>query len=154
MDVLIDAPPHIVWSMVGDVRRLPEWSPQVRETTLLDGAVHLEVGVRFVNHNESGPLAWTTHGEIVHFEPCRAMAFRLDENWLVWSFTLEETPGPGTRLVQRREAPDGISDHAHGLTQKYMGGTEAFTRTMRAGMRQTLQGIKAACEQGAPAHER
>lgn len=151
VDIVIHAPVTRVWDAVGDPRQLSAWSPQVRETTLLDGADKVAVGVRFRNQNEHGHLRWTTHGEVVHLEPCRRLAFRLEENWLVWSFTLEAIGEDTTRLVQRREAPEGISDFAHGLTEKHMGGEQVFTRTMQAGMTQTLQGIKDACEQSPPA---
>lgn len=150
VDIVIRAPVSRVWDAVCDPRRLSAWSPQVRKTVLLDGADAVAVGVRFRNHNEHGQLEWTTHGEIVHLEPCRTMAFRLQENWLVWSFTVEAIGDSETRLVQRRDAPDGISDFAHGLTEKHMGGEEVFTQIMRAGMEQTLQGIKDACEQADP----
>lgn len=146
-DINIEALPTTVWELVGDPRRLPEWSPQVRGTSLLDGASDIALGVRFVNRNKENGLEWNTHGQVVRFEPCHMLAFEIEENWLVWSFTLEETADGGTHLIQRREAPRGISDFAHGLTEKYMGGTTAFTHSMQDSMRQTLRGIKAACEQ-------
>lgn len=154
VDIVIHAPVATVWEAVGDPRRLSAWSPQVRQTTLLDGADQVAVGVRFRNQNEHGPLEWTTHGEIVQCDPGRRLAFRLEENWLLWSFTLWDLGDGQTRLVQRRDAPEGISDFAHGLTEQYMGGEQAFTSTMRAGMQQRLQGIKDACEQPRSARER
>ncbi|GAA1947060.1 hypothetical protein GCM10009689_30300 [Brevibacterium antiquum] len=147
-DVLIHAPLSRVWEVVSDPRRLPEWSPQVRSTTLLDGAAAIAVGVRFVNDNAHGELTWTTHSEVVRYSPGTELAFRVDENWLIWSFTLEAAGAGRTRVIQRREAPDGISDYAQGLTEKYMGGTAAFAQTMFEGMHQTLEGMRAACESG------
>lgn len=92
---MINAPATTVWEVTGDPRRLSAWSPRVRETLLLDSAEEVALGVRFRNQNEHEHLEWTTHGEIVHFEPCRRLAFRVDENWLVWSFTVE--PGKGIK---------------------------------------------------------
>lgn len=146
-EVLIHASKTRVWEAMSDPRRLPEWSPQVRSTTLLDGAEAIAVGVRFVNNNAHGELTWTTHGEVVRFTPGTELAFRVDENWLIWSFTLEEAGTETTRVIQRREAPEGISDYAHELTEKYMGGTADFTQTMLKGMHQTLEGMRSACEQ-------
>lgn len=80
---------------------------------------------------------------MVRFAPCREIAFRIEENWAVWSFQLEEIDHDTTVLTQRRETPDGISDLSLELTEAFMGGTEVFTETMRARMRQTLAGIRA-----------
>lgn len=141
----IDAPAERVWELVSDVRRMAEWSPQVTSTRLRAGFDEVALDAEFTNRNRQGELEWTTHGRIVRLEPERVIAFRIEENWVVWSFTLEPAAG-GTRLVQRREAPDGISDLSRELTDGFLGGQEVFTATMRAGMRQTLEGIKAAAE--------
>ena len=98
-----------------------------------------------VNLNRRGLLFWPTQAKVVRFEPHREFAFRIKENWTIWSFTLEPTDG-GTRVVQRREAPDGISGVSQRLTRLALGGQEAFTDELRAGMRQTLERIKAEAE--------
>jgi hypothetical protein len=131
-----------VWALVSDVTRMPEWSPQVDSVLLKAEAP--AVGVRFTNRNSHGELQWTTHGEIVRFDPEREIAFRIEENWAIWSFRLEPTAAGGTRLVQRREAPDGISEYSQNLTDTYLGGQEAFTEILHAGMEQTLAAIRAA----------
>lgn len=141
----IHAPVSRVWDLVCDVRRYPEWSPQVVSTRLRDGAEEVALGVQFTNLNREGDLEWKTRAEIVRFSVEREVAFRVEENWVVWGFSLEPT-ADGTRLVQRREAPDGVSELSAQLTDGFMGGQEAFTAAMRAGMRQTLAGIKAAAE--------
>lgn len=141
----VAASPERVWALVGDVRRLPDWSPQVDSTRLRSGFDSVRLGTQFTNRNSDGELVWTTHAEVVRFEPQREIAFRVEENWVIWSFTL--TPvGDGVELVQRRDAPDGISDLSLELTNGFMGGVEAFTASMRAGMRLTLERIKAEAE--------
>lgn len=141
----VAASPERVWALVGDVRRLPDWSPQVDSTRLRSGFDSVRLGTQFTNRNSDGELVWTTHAEVVRFEPGREIAFRVEENWMIWSFTL--TPvGDGVELVQRRDAPDGISDLSLELTNGFMGGVEAFTASMRAGMRLTLERIKAEAE--------
>lgn len=144
--VEIAAAPTRVWELVGDVRRIPQWSPQVDSTRLRDGYEQVELGAQFTNRNSHGDLEWTTHGEIVRFEVEQELAFRIQENWVVWSFRLEPTSQGGTRLTQRRETPDGISDLSLKLTDGFMGGQAEFTKIQRVGMRQTLEGIKAAAE--------
>jgi len=143
--ILISAAPSQVWELVRDVCRMPEWSPQVTSTRLRSGFDHCELGAQFTNRNKEGELEWTTHCEITRFEEERAIAFRVTENWVVWSFLLEPSDA-GTVLTQRREAPEGISDLSLEITEGFMGGQAVFTATLRAGMRQTLERIKAAAE--------
>ncbi|HJQ04245.1 MAG TPA: SRPBCC family protein [Nocardioides sp.] len=144
-EVEIAAPPAAVWGLVGDVTRMAEWSPQVTSTRLSGEATACGLGTRFTNRNAHGELVWTTHGEIVGYEAERRLAFRVEENFVVWCFDLLPA-ADGTRLVQRREAPDGISDLSRDLTEGFLGGQEVFTAMMRDGMRETLARIKAAAE--------
>ena len=137
----IDAPPAHVWDLVHDVTRMPEWSPQVVSTRLRNGFDEVALGAEFTNLNKQGEMEWVTHGEVVCFEPERELAFRIQENWVVWSFRLDPTDS-GTRLTQRRDTPEGISDLSLELTDGFLGGQEAFTETLRAGMRQTLERIR------------
>jgi uncharacterized protein YndB with AHSA1/START domain len=143
--VHIAAPTERVWAMVSDVRRIPDWSPQVDSTRLCAGFDAIGLGTQFTNLNSDGDLVWTTHGEVVRFEPRREIAFRIEENWVIWSFTVAPERA-GVLLTQRREAPDGISDLSLELTNGFMGGVEVFTASMRAGMRLTLERIKAEAE--------
>lgn len=143
--VHIAASPERVWAMVSDVRRIPDWSPQVDSTRLSAGFDSVGLGTRFTNRNSEGDLVWTTHGEVVRFEPGREIAFRIEENWVIWSFALAPEAA-GAVLTQRREAPDGISDLSLELTNGFMGGVETFTASMCAGMRLTLERIKAEAE--------
>ena len=141
--VEIAAPPARVWDLVKDPREMTRWSPQTWKSFLRGGGQPAE-GSRFVNLNRKGPLMWPTRSKIVRFEPEREIAFRIEENWVVWSFRLEAIPAGGTRLVQRRETPDGISEYSQNLTDTYLGGQEAFTEILHAGMEQTLAAIRAA----------
>ena len=144
----IAAPIDAVWALVSDVRRMNEWSPQVTSTRLSAGFDDVSAGTRFTNRNAHGELVWTTHAEVVAFTApgqTGEVAFRVDENWVVWSFHLAATDA-GTRLTQRREAPHGISPLSLGFTDDYLGGYDAFTASQLAGMRETLEAIKAAAE--------
>jgi len=141
----IAAAPDAVWTLVSDVRRMAEWSPQVESTRLRGGAEQVADGVEFTNLNSNGTFQWTTHGTVVRLDSGREIAFRIKENWAIWSLQLEPTSG-GTKLTQRRESPDGSPDGTVQVIDTHLGGQDVFTESMRNGMRQTLQAIKAAAE--------
>lgn len=141
----IAAPVAEVWALVSDVRRMPDWSPQVTSTRLRAGFETVELGAQFTNRNIHGELEWNTRAEVVRFTPEQELAFRVEDNWAVWSFQLSPAEG-GTLLTQRRELPDGLSDLSKELTDGFMGGQDAFTESQLAGMRETLEAIKAAAE--------
>ncbi len=140
----IDAPPETVWALVSDIERMSSWSPQVVRSTVNGDEVGL--GTTFTNENQQDDVAWPTNARVVRFEPPRDFAFKVKENRLVWSFELEPLPGGGTRVTERRECPDQITDLSIGFTEKYLGGVEAFTERQRAGIRETLERLKADAE--------
>jgi uncharacterized protein YndB with AHSA1/START domain len=142
----IAAPPAAVWALVTDLPRMASWSPQVVGTRVLGGEVRL--GTSAVNLNRRGLLMWPTRSRVVRFDPPRDFAFRVAENATVWGFRLEPD-GPGTRLVQTREAPEGISRFASFFTRALLGGQESFTVELRRGMRQTLVRIRDEAEREA-----
>ena len=141
----IDAPPVAVWALVTDLPRMARWSPQVVRSFVRGGGP-VRLGTKVLNVNRRGPLVWPTQSKVVRFEPHRDFAFRIKENFTIWSFELEPT-GTGTRLTQRRETPQGISDVSMMLTKRVLGGQERFTGELREGMRQTLERIKAEAEE-------
>ena len=53
-------------------------------------------------------------------------------------------------MTQRRRAPEGISGVSRGLTRIALGGQQVFTEELLAGMRQTLERIKAEVEKRRP----
>jgi uncharacterized protein YndB with AHSA1/START domain len=139
----IAADPATVWALVSDVRNMPRWSPQTAKTFVRGGEVR--VGARMVNINRRGLMVWPTQAEIVRFEPQQEIAWRVKENFTVWSYRLEPA-GSGTRLTVRREAPQGISDVSVGLTKVAFGGVDSFAEELLRGMNRTLAGIKADAE--------
>jgi uncharacterized protein YndB with AHSA1/START domain len=140
----VSAAPAQVWALVSDLPRLAEWSPQVLRTFVRTGRP-IRLGTRLLNLNRRGLLVWPTRSKVVRLVPEREIAFRIAENFTTWSFTLEPVPG-GTRIVHRREAPDGISAVSARLTDAVLGGETAFQAELREGMRSTLDRVRAAAE--------
>ncbi len=145
----IAASPDQVWDLVSDLTHMPRWSPQVFKTFVRGGQTRQ--GAKMININRRGLLVWPTQAMVTTFEPGQKIAFRIRENWTIWSFTLGPTADGGTRVVQRREAPKGISDVSVKLTNAVLGGVDDFTAELLDGMNQTLRRIKASAETAAAA---
>jgi uncharacterized protein YndB with AHSA1/START domain len=145
----IAAPPAAVWELVSDLRNMSRWSPQCRKTIVRGGV--MQEGAKLININRQGLLFWPTQAMVTEFVPEQKVAFKIRENWTIWSFTLIPTSDGGTRLIQRREAPKGISDLSVKLTNAVLGGVEDFTSGLEQGMNQTLSRIKADAERTAAA---
>ncbi|MEI2820185.1 MAG: SRPBCC family protein [Marmoricola sp.] len=96
----INAPVETVWALIGDVRRMAEWSPQVDSVRLSDGATELGVGTKFTNLNHDGDQQWVTHAQIVEWEPPLRVAFKIIENWTIWSYECS----PDSQRHPRRSA--------------------------------------------------
>ena len=141
--VTIAAPPARVWSLISDLTRMREWSPQVVRTIVRPAPTRL--GSRMFNLNQQGRKRWPTTAKVVRFTPNADLAFRITENRTVWSFRLEVADG-GTRVTHRRETPQGISMVSKVLTKVALGGQEPFAVDLQQGMRQTLERIKSAAE--------
>jgi uncharacterized protein YndB with AHSA1/START domain len=145
----IAAPPEKVWALVSDLRNMARWSPQTAKSVLRN---ENGLGARFLNINRKGLLVWPTQSEVVRYTPPAGeqvgeIAWRVKENFTVWSLRLEPTAGGGTRLTSTREAPEGISDVSVRLTKVAFGGVPKFTSTLSSDMATTLGRIKAAAEQ-------
>lgn len=139
----IAAPPSVVWSLISDLRRMPDWSPQCRKMLVLGKDV--KVGTRTLNVNRRGKLYWPTNAKIVAFEPERRLAFRIVENRTVWTYELEPTE-TGTRLSEMRTAPAGVSKVSNVLTKNVFGGTDSFEVELGGGIHETLERVKRAAE--------
>ena len=138
----IAAPPAAVWGLVSDLRNMARWSPQVVKTFIKSPVAE---GSTMFNINRRGFLVWPTQAKVVRYVEEQEIAFRVKENYTIWSYHLEAIAS-GTRLTARREAPQGISDLSVGLTKRALGGVDAFTGELQDGLRQTLQRIKADAE--------
>ena len=140
----IDASPAEVWALLSDVRNMARWSPQVVRTFVRGGG-EVGLGSRMVNLNRRKLLFWPTQSKVVRFTPEKEIAFRVKENLTIWSYELEPT-GTGTRVLARREAPQGLSDLSVGLTKAALGGVDRFTEELEHGLNETLRKVKADAE--------
>lgn len=142
----IDATPEKVWSVVSDLKRMGEWSPQCAK--MIVRGTPVSIGTRTININRRGPLVWPTTAKVVRFEPNREIAFRVAENHTVWSYTLTEGT-TGVTLTERREATNGqTTTVSRVLVDRMFGGADSFEAELHEGMNETLGKIKRAAEAG------
>ena len=150
VSVAIAATPGRVWSVVSDVARMGEWSPETRRVELIDGATSPAEGVRFRGGNVRGPVTWSTTCRIVRLELEREFTFEVEGSLTRWSFRLAPD-GTGTRLTEAWTLgdPRGL----YGVFDRFLLRPLLLPITGRAGqlrgdMRRTLDKIKAAAESG------
>ena len=143
--VEIDAPVAKVWSLVSDPRHMTRWSPQTWKTFLRGGGP-LGEGARFLNINKRGLLVWPTQSKIVRFTPEQEVAWRVKDNYTIWSLKLTPNATGGTTLLQSREAPQGLSNISVTLTKRFFGGLDDFAAELQRDMGTTLAKIKADAE--------
>ena len=141
-EIEINAPVSVVWSLVSDVSRMPQGSPQCR---IMKALGPIRPGTRTINLNRRGLLFWPTTSVITEVVPERKFAFRIPLNTTVWSYELEPT-ATGTRLVETRHAENGVTAVSTAVTKVALGGTDSFERELLEGMNDGLSRIKAAAE--------
>ena len=145
----IDAPPEKVYDLVADVTRTPEFSPEVRRCTWLDGATGPAVGTRFevVNKAGRGP-AWKNRPLVIVADRGREFAFSRTEKaagTLVWRYRFEPV-GDGTRVTESYEVTEPITR----LGWFIIGGLYGLKdrrADLRSGMQLTLEQLRRTAEQ-------
>jgi uncharacterized protein YndB with AHSA1/START domain len=138
----INAPVPKVWALISDFKRMPEWSPQCR---LMKALGPLRQGTRTVNVNRRNFLFWPTTSTLTEVIPEKKLAFRVNTNNTIWSYELEPIAN-GTRVVESRNAENGVKPSANFTVDKLFGGVPNFERELIDGMNTSLERIKAAAE--------
>jgi uncharacterized protein YndB with AHSA1/START domain len=138
----IDAEPERVWDLVGDVSRMPEWSPELRRLVVLSRRP-VRVGTTLLGVNRRGWALWPTTSKVTRLEPGRAIAWHTRESGATWTYELEASDA-GTRLTGRRD----LRSFTIGTTllAPAIGGAEGHDRELEQGIRTTLGRIKHAVE--------
>ena len=138
----INAPASTVWSLISDVRRMPQWSPQC---WLMRPLGPVRPGTRTFNLNRRNLLVWPTTSTVVELVPDQKLAFRVNVNNTVWSYELQPIDG-GTRVIESRHAENGVKPISSVAVNALMGGTTSFESELVEGMNASLAKIKAAAE--------
>ncbi len=148
VSTVVAASPEDVYALVADVARTPEFSPEVTSTRWLDGESGPAVGARFeaVNTNAAGK-SWKNRPVVTAAEPGREFAFRRTEPFagsIAWRYRFEPVE-EGTRVVESYEVERPVTRVGWFVIERiFRGGNRR--EALRAGMRTTLERIRAAAE--------
>lgn len=143
--VHVDAPPDKVWSVVANVDRMGEWSPECYRVEWLDGATSpARPGARFKGWNKWGPVRWSMTCRVRAADPGREVSWSTlkgDRELVTWAYRMEPS-GEGTDVTESFEV------HHMPLSAVIF---EDFVMVNRdqgreRAMRQTLDRIKAVAE--------
>jgi len=141
----ITAAPEVVWSLISDVTRMGEWSPEATGAIWKGGATGPALGAKFTGTNANGKKSWKTDCEITAFEPGRAFGFRVTAGPLKiadWDYRIEPT-ATGCHVTET------WTDNRGGFAKfagRFASGVAERDDHNRNTMEQTLATLKAAAE--------
>lgn len=139
-EIEMAADPAAVWAVLADLRRMPEFSPELRRAYVVGGP---GLGATIVGINRRKGVVWPTTSKVVRWEPNLALAWKTRESGATWVYELEPI-ATGTKVSGRRVLP------AYTLASKmmtpFLGGASGHDHELNAGIAATLVRIKAAVE--------
>jgi len=141
VSVDIGAAPDAVWTLITDVTRMKEWSPECVRAEWVDGANAPGVGAEFHGYNRLGTVEWDMRCVVTECEPPRRFAFSVppeSPHATLWRFELTATD-TGTRLTEFFDAP---IINVEGSVANYPERCDMLVE----GARTTLQNIKSTAE--------
>ena len=143
-ETIIATTPERVWTLITDITRMGEWSPECRGGRWTGGATGPAVGARFVGLNARGPVRWRTHCRVVECVEPHRFTFTVAENGMTWGWRVEPDAA-GTRLVQWTARPWLVT---RALVASGRLGRQREAQ-LRDGMVRTLAAVKATAEESA-----
>jgi uncharacterized protein YndB with AHSA1/START domain len=153
-ELVIDAPPAVVWRLVCDIQIPAEFSSEFQGGQWLDGASGPRLGARFRGRNHHPARgSWETVSTICELEPERVFAWAVgdpDVPAARWRFTLEPA-GSGTRIrqwMQMGPGESGISELIAQMPDKEHRILRRRLAEHHGNMAATLAGIKSRAEAG------
>ena len=146
VSVDINAPADKVWSMVTDLPRMGEWSPENQGGEWAKDATGAAVGAVFKGTNKNGKKQWSTSVKVNACDAPRKFSFGLmllGKNWCDWIYEIEPT-ATGCRVTH------SWVDHRTplaGTLGKWASGVADRATHNKANMEVTLANLKKAAEQ-------
>jgi uncharacterized protein YndB with AHSA1/START domain len=141
--IRIEAPPATVYSVVSDVTRMGEWSPETYKCEWVDGATGPAVGARFKGNNKRGALRWSTRPDVVAADPGKEFAFEVKSD-VRWTYRFAPE-GTGTVLTESFEMLRDLQWY-YALVERWLMGVKDRKADLERSMAETLQRIKQSVE--------
>ena len=144
----IDAAPERIYALVSDLPRMGEWSPENTGGKWVGGATGPAVGAKFKGTNRKGIARWSTTCTIVEATPGKAIAWDVTTGPFAvarWGYSIAPS-ADGCEVTETWE------DHRAPLAKTVTGLALAVKDRAahnEAGMRTTLERLKAAAEASA-----
>ncbi len=141
----INAPAEKVWSMISDVTRMGEWSPETIACTWKGDATAPVVGAKFSGNNRNGSKTWSTVCTVTAADPGSRFAFAVDVGPVKvshWAFEITPTE---TGCTVTETWTDRRGKLLKKLGKPFSGVADRTTHN-RAGMVTTLQRLGVAAE--------
>jgi uncharacterized protein YndB with AHSA1/START domain len=149
--VVIEAPAERIYSLVADLPRMGEWSPECQRVEWLEGSSGPAEGARFLGHNKGGPgglAKWSRRGRVVTADPGREFVFATEEGGqegVEWRYRLEPVEG-GTRVTE------SYMIHRIPVWARIVDVPTNRAGELRRHMQHTLEQLKRAAEGAPSAH--
>ena len=146
--VVIHADRERLWSMVSDVTRVGEWSPETERAEWLDRATGPAVGARFKGYNRRGRTRWSTVCEVIEADPGRTFAYAVGgaaRPETIWRYRFERA-GDGVEVTETFELVKRLRFLSRLVTRVTIG-VKDREADVEAGIRLTLGRLKQVAEQ-------
>jgi uncharacterized protein YndB with AHSA1/START domain len=145
-ETVVAATPAEVWRVLGDVRRMPELSPElVRMLPLKPGG--LRRGQWYLGINRRGIVVWPTRSVLTDVEPGRLLAWDTASSGARWVWELAPHSA-GTRVVHRRPVPRRLTVLARVFATVFLGGASGHTDNLENDMARSVANLRRTVEAG------
>ena len=143
-ETTIDVPPDRVWEALADVRRMPDWSPQlVRMVPLKPGG--LKVGQQYLGFNRRKAVIWPTRSVVAQLDPEKTLAWDTRSSGARWIYELSPE-GADTKVVHRRPVPKKLTLLSRLFAPVALGGNDGHADELEGQLALTLERMKATVE--------
>lgn len=136
-EAVLPVAPEEVWSVLTDLGRMREWSPETLAMLPLKRG-GLRVGQWYLGVNRRKAFVWPTRNVLAVLEPGRVLAWDTTSSGARWIWELEPVDA-GTRVVHRRPVPRDVTRLSKLVAPLLLGGSESHADELEAGMATTVR---------------
>lgn len=147
VSVLVAAPPERCYEIVADVIHMGRLSPECTGGRWVGSPKAAVPGARFLGFNRRGWVRWATINTILVADPGREFCFETGASATRWRYRFEiDHDHDATLVTESREPIRARPLAARLFAGGLLGGVEAHDDEVLAGMRNSLERLKAIAE--------